>query len=54
MEIRKRRILTDHFTVAKVGFDVLKDKIPMILKYFPNMTFRATIHRPTAKIRFII
>jgi uncharacterized protein len=40
------------FHNGKGSFDVLKDKIPMILKYFPNMTFRATIHRPTAKNTF--
>lgn len=40
------------FHSGKGSFDVLKDKIPMILKYFPNMTFRATIHRPTAKNTF--
>lgn len=40
------------FHNGKGSFDVLKNKIPMILKYFPNMTFRATIHRPTAKNTF--
>ncbi|MPM15004.1 hypothetical protein SDC9_61369 [bioreactor metagenome] len=34
------------------SFDILEPKIPMILKYFPNMTFRATIHKPTAKHTF--
>jgi radical SAM protein with 4Fe4S-binding SPASM domain len=24
------------------SFDILKDKIPMVLEYYPNMTFRAT------------
>lgn len=33
-------------------FDVLKDKIPMILKYFPTVTFRSTIHQPTCKYLF--
>jgi len=40
------------FHNGKGSFDVLKNKIPMILKYFPSMTFRATIHRPTAKNTF--
>jgi uncharacterized protein len=40
------------FHNGKGSFDVLKDKIPMILKYYPNMTFRATIHRPTARNTF--
>ena len=34
------------------SFDVLKDKIPLILKYFPNMTFRATIHKDTCQHTF--
>lgn len=40
------------FHNGKSSFDVLKDKIPLILKYFPGMTFRATIHRPTTKHTF--
>jgi radical SAM protein with 4Fe4S-binding SPASM domain len=40
------------FHSGKGSFDMLIDKIPMILKYYPNMTFRATIHRPTAHLTF--
>lgn len=31
------------------SFPLLKDKVKMILEYFPNMTFRATIYAPTVK-----
>ena len=40
------------FHSGKGSFDMLIDKIPMILKYYPNMTFRATIHKPTAHLTF--
>lgn len=40
------------FHSGKGSFDILIDKIPMILKYYPNMTFRATIHKPTAHLTF--
>lgn len=30
------------------SFDILKEKIPMILKYFPNSTFRATLDHDNA------
>ena len=40
------------FHSGKSSFDMLIDKIPMILKYYPNMTFRATIHKPTAHLTF--
>lgn len=40
------------FHNGKGSFDMLIDKIPMILKYYPNMTFRATIHKPTAHLTF--
>lgn len=31
------------------SFDMLKDKIPLILKHYPNMTFRATVDHDNAK-----
>ena len=31
----------------KSSFDLIAPKIPLILKYFPNMTMRMTIHKPT-------
>jgi radical SAM protein with 4Fe4S-binding SPASM domain len=31
------------------SFEILKDRIPIILKYFPNMTFRATIDHDNAQ-----
>jgi radical SAM protein with 4Fe4S-binding SPASM domain len=40
------------FHSGKGSFDMLIDKIPMILKYYPNTTFRATIHKPTAHLTF--
>ena len=35
------------FHNGKGSFDLLEDKIPLILKYYPNMTFRATIYKGT-------
>lgn len=49
---RETQDINRPFHNGKGSFDVLKDKIPMILKYYPNMTFRATIHKPTAKNTF--
>ena len=34
------------------SFDLLKDKIPMILEYYPSMTFRATISNLTVQHTF--
>lgn len=40
------------FHNGKGSFDVLEDKISLILEYFPNMTFRATIPQPTCQNTF--
>lgn len=40
------------FENGKGSFDVLKDKIPIILKYFPTVTFRGTITPKTAEYLF--
>lgn len=32
------------------SFPLLKDKVKLILSYFPNMTFRATIYAPTVHL----
>lgn len=36
----------------KSSFDILEPKIPIILKYYPNMTFRATIYEDTCQYTF--
>lgn len=40
---KKTQDLNRPFHNGKGSFDVLKDKIPLILKYYPQTTFRATI-----------
>lgn len=40
---KKTQDLNRPFHNGKGSFDILKDKIPMVLKYNPNATFRATI-----------
>lgn len=32
------------------SFPILKDKVKLILEYFPNMTFRATVYAPTVHL----
>lgn len=34
---------------GKGSFDILRDKIPMILEYYPNMTFRSTVDFDTVQ-----
>lgn len=34
---------------GRSSFDLMSKNIPIILKYFPNTTFRATIYEPTVK-----
>ena len=34
------------------SFDILESKIPLILEYYPNMTFRATISNETVQYTF--
>jgi uncharacterized protein len=34
------------------SFDLVMENIPILLKYFPNTTFRGTIYAPTAKNTF--
>lgn len=40
---KKTQDLNRPFHNGKGSFDLLKEKIPMILEYYPNMTFRATV-----------
>lgn len=34
------------------SYDILSEKIPLILKYYPDVTFRGTIYAPTAHLTF--
>lgn len=40
------------FHSGKGSFNTLKDKIPMVLEYYPDMTFRATISNKTVQHTF--
>ena len=49
---KKTQDINRPFHNGNGSFDTLEPKIDSILKYFPNMTFRATIHKPTSKHTF--